>query len=281
MVALMLAGFVGVLVGFLFFNSSPASIFLGSSGSMLIGYFLAVTVLVSTFMVGQGAGLLPVVMPLIILGVPLYDTASVVAIRLYRRRSPFSPDLNHLAHRIHRLGLTRRQTVLFVYLLTFAVGMSAVVLSESGDLRGSLRSWAVLIQVLAVFGVLVILEWVSFGSRHATLTTPIPADLDVGTEPHVRFSGVLCRLGMNRAELEVAELDAAAAAGSLVSGHRGRLHMRFEQPFAAMTVHTRVVALERSEEGGWRLAVKFEDLPAGERSKLEFVLTHYRMLGEG
>ena len=281
MVALMLAAFVGVLVGFLFFNSSPAGIFLGSSGSMLIGYLLAVTVLVSTFMVGQGAGLLPIAMPIIILGVPLYDTASVVIIRLRRRRSPFTPDLNHLAHRVHRLGLTRRQTVMFIYLLTFAVAMSAVVLSEYGGMHRSLRTLAVLVQVLAIFGIVVVLEWVSFGSRYVTLTTPIPAELAIGGDDPLRASGVLCRLGMTRADLEVEELDRAGAARAVSSEVGGRLVIRFEQPFDAMEVGVTVRALEKSEPGRWRVSLALGELDASGRKNLEFALTHYRALGEG
>jgi UDP-GlcNAc:undecaprenyl-phosphate/decaprenyl-phosphate GlcNAc-1-phosphate transferase len=281
MVAIMLAVFAGVMIGFLFFNSSPASIFLGSSGSMLIGYFLAVTVLVSTFMIGKGSGLLPVVMPLIILGVPLYDTASVVAIRLYRRRSPFTPDLNHLAHRIHRLGLTRKQTVLFVYLVTFAVGMSAVVLSDVGKLHVSLRSWAVLVQVLAIFGIIVILEWVSFGSRYVTLTTPIPAGLEIGGDRGFKVNGILCRLGMTRAELEVEDVDRLAVAAAVASGSDGRLDIQFEAPFEAMEVEATFVALARTEDDRWRIALRYDGLTASNKKNLEFALTHYRALGEG
>ncbi len=281
MVAIMLAAFVGVMIGFLFFNFSPASIFLGSSGSMLLGYFLGVAVLVSTFMVGKGAGLLPVVMPLIILGVPLYDTASVVVIRLYRRRSPFTPDLNHLAHRIHRLGLTRKQTVLFVYLVTFAVGMSAVVLSDAGKLHASLRSWAVLVQVLAIFGIIVILEWVSFGSRHVTLTTPIPAELEIGGDRSFKVNGVLCRLGMTRAELEVENVDRLAAAAAVASGSKGRLDIRFEAPFEAMEVEASFVSLEKTGDDRWRIALRYDGLSANNKKNLEFALTHYRALGEG
>jgi UDP-GlcNAc:undecaprenyl-phosphate GlcNAc-1-phosphate transferase len=280
MVAMMLAAFVGVLLGFLFFNAAPASIFLGSSGSMLIGYFLAVTVLVSTFMVGKGTGLVPLAMPLIVLGVPLYDTASVVLIRLRRRRSPFTPDLNHLAHRIHRLGLTRRQTVLFVYLLAFAVGMGAVVLSECHR-HHSLRALAVLVQVLSVFGLIAVLEWVSFGSRYVTLSSPIPAELELAGEPPLRAGGVLCRLGMTRADLDTEDLDAAAAAALLAAGGGGRLVIRFESPFDPLELAVAIRAMERCDPRGWRLMLNFRALRARERRSLEFALTHYRALGEG
>ncbi len=279
MVAMMLAGFVGVLVGFLFFNSSPASVFLGSSGSMLIGYFLAVTVLVSTFMLGEGAGLLPIVMPLLILGVPLYDTASVVLIRLWRRRSPFSPDLNHLAHRIHRLGLSRRQTVLFIYLMTFAVGMGAVVLSECDELHGTLKSWAVLVQVLAVFAVVVILEVVSFGSGSVKLSSPVPAELEMLGS--LRTAGQISRLGLSEAELEVEELEPVLAGRALGERTGGELLIRFREPFTETRVPAELRGLQRTGAGRWRLSLALGELSAEARKNLEFALTHYRALGEG
>ncbi len=281
MVAMMLAGFVGVLVGFLFFNYSPASIFLGSSGSMLIGYFLAVTVLVSTFMLGDAAGLLPIVMPLLILGVPLYDTASVVIIRLYRRRSPFTPDLNHLAHRIHRLGLSRRQTVLFIYLMTFAVGMGAVVLSQHDELHGAIKNWAVLVQVLAVFAVVVILEMVSFGSRSVKLASPVPAELELAPPTELRAAGGMSRLGLSGAELEVEEIDAELAGQALGARAGGKLRIRFEEPFKEALVPVELRALARTEAGRWRVSLAFGDLSAETRKDLEFAMTHHRALGEG
>ncbi|MHC4915307.1 MAG: glycosyltransferase family 4 protein [Planctomycetota bacterium] len=280
MVAMMLASFTGVMVGFLFFNSSPASIFLGSGGSMVIGYFLAVTVLVSTFMTGSGGGLLPVVMPLIILGVPLYDTASVVAIRLYRRRSPFSPDLNHLAHRIYRLGLSRRQTVLFVYLLTFAVGLGAVTLSDCSEVHQSLKSWIVLMQVLALFAILVVLEWVSFGVRRANLTTPVPAELTLYMEGPEPLVGKLLQLGMSAAEMEVDGLQPAAAARALDERAGGSLLMRFGEPFAETRVGVSVRGVRHSQSGTLVFSLGFGPLSGEARSNLEFALAHYRALGE-
>jgi hypothetical protein len=255
---------------------------------MLIGYFLSVTVLVSTFMVGGRGGLLQIAMPLLILGVPLYDTASVVLIRLRRRRSPFSPDLNHLAHRVHRLGLSRRQTVLFVYLLTFAVGMGALALSRCGaddehlrHIHERLTGWVIIVQALAVFGVIMVLEWVSFGARRVTLTTPVPADLEVQLEGPLRASGVVCRLAMTGADLEVEELDARAAAEAADSGARGRLRVRFESPFEEMRVEATVRGLERIDPRGWRVSLDFAELSPKDRKNLEFALTHFRALGEG
>jgi UDP-GlcNAc:undecaprenyl-phosphate GlcNAc-1-phosphate transferase len=281
MVALLLAGFVGVLLGFLVFNSSPAGIFLGSSGSMLIGYFLAVSVLVSTFMVGRGGGLLPVVMPLLILGVPLYDTASVVAIRLCRGRSPFSPDLNHLAHRVHRLGLSRRQTVLFVYLLTFAVGVGAVVLPESGGVGAWLRSAAVLLQALAVFGVLVVLEWFGSGGGAVNLGSPVPAELLLRLRELATWGGEVRSLGLSGARLAVPEIAPAAVVEALESRAGGRLTVRFGEPFREVRAGVRLRSFERGPAGEWLIAMDFEELDAESRKHLEFALAHHRAIGGG
>jgi len=287
MVAMLLACLVGVLVGFLFFNWSPAGIFLGSSGSMLLGYFLAVAVLVSTFMTGGHSGLLPVVMPLIILGVPLYDTASVVAIRLYRRRSPFSPDLNHLAHRRHRLGLSRRQTVLFIYLMTLAVGLGAVLLAESEAVSWKLKALVVLAQVLAVFGVVIVLEMVSFGKRSVRLATPVRARLDLeleGAPPSpspARLVGKVTRLGLARAELDVEDLDADLAGRMLAQRAAGEFAVLFVEPFKEVRAPVTVRGLKRTWPGGWRVSLVFGELSGEARQNLEFALTHYRAMGEG
>jgi UDP-GlcNAc:undecaprenyl-phosphate GlcNAc-1-phosphate transferase len=281
MVAVMLAGFVGVLAGFLVFNSSPAGIFLGSAGSLLIGYFLAVSVLVSTFMVGRGGGLLPVVMPLLILGVPLYDTCSVVAIRLWRRRSPFKPDLNHLAHRIHRLGLSRRGTVLFIYLLTFAVGIGAVVLARDEAIAPWLKSAAVLVQVLAIFGVLVILERVSFGGGNVNLAAPVPGELVLRLGRLTTCSGEIRQLSLAGATLAVPQMVARDVTELLETRAGGRLTIRFEAPFREVAGGVALRSVERDAAGSWVLSLAFDGLDGEARKHLEFALVHHRALGDG
>ena len=122
---------VGSLVGFLWHNRPPARLFMGDAGSYLVGYLLAMTTLTATF-----AGYTPeiprhaILAPLCVLAVPLYDTATVVLIRLRSGRSPFVGDTSHFSHRLVRLGMTPAQAVLTIYLATATCGLGGLLLHQ-------------------------------------------------------------------------------------------------------------------------------------------------------
>jgi len=221
------------------------------------------------------------VMPVLILGVPLYDTCSVVLLRLRRGRSPFSPDLNHLAHRLHRLGLSRRRTVLLIYLMTLAVGLNAVLLATGPALGKYCEGTIILVQVLAVFGVIVVLEMVSFGGRAVRLATPVRAGLELGADDlRVRLAGEVTRLSPGGAELELAEMGGELAGRLLAARESGRLTLGFAAPFEETVLEAAVRGVERTRSGGWRLSLDFGALGEDARRRLGFALDHYRALGE-
>jgi UDP-GlcNAc:undecaprenyl-phosphate GlcNAc-1-phosphate transferase len=130
---LFIAGFlfllVGALVGFLLHNRPPARLFMGDAGSYFLGYCLAVMTALATFS-GPDVPRHSILAPLFVLAVPLYDTASVVLIRLRAGRSPFEGDTNHLSHRLVALGLNKGQAVLTIYLMCAACGLGALVLPQ-------------------------------------------------------------------------------------------------------------------------------------------------------
>jgi UDP-GlcNAc:undecaprenyl-phosphate/decaprenyl-phosphate GlcNAc-1-phosphate transferase len=130
---LFVAGFlfllVGALVGFLFHNRPPARLFMGDAGSYFVGFCLAVTTILATFS-GHGLPRHAILIPLCVLAVPLYDTVSVVCIRLRAGKSVFEGDTNHFSHRLVALGLTKGQAVLTIYLTTAACGLGALVLPQ-------------------------------------------------------------------------------------------------------------------------------------------------------
>jgi UDP-GlcNAc:undecaprenyl-phosphate GlcNAc-1-phosphate transferase len=130
---LFVAGFlfllVGALAGFLLHNRPPARIFMGDAGSYFVGYLVAVTTILATFS-ASGLPRHAIFAPLCVLAVPLYDTVSVVWIRLRAGRSPFEGDTNHFSHRLVALGLTKTQAVLTIYLTTAACGLGALVLHQ-------------------------------------------------------------------------------------------------------------------------------------------------------
>jgi UDP-GlcNAc:undecaprenyl-phosphate GlcNAc-1-phosphate transferase len=130
---LFVAGFlfllVGALVGFLYHNRPPARIFMGDAGSYFVGFCLAVMTILATFS-GNGLPRHAILAPLCVLAVPLYDTLSVVCIRLRAGRSVFQGDTNHFSHRLVALGLTKTQAVLTIYLTTTACGLGALLLHQ-------------------------------------------------------------------------------------------------------------------------------------------------------
>jgi UDP-GlcNAc:undecaprenyl-phosphate GlcNAc-1-phosphate transferase len=124
LVALLCFALAGSLLGFLRWNVHPASIFVGTSGVMLMGYTLAVLSIIGTAKVAVA---------LLVLGVPIIDTFWNIVRRLASGRSPFTPDRGHIHHRLLDLGLTQRQTVLLIYGICIALGALSFVLSGSGQ----------------------------------------------------------------------------------------------------------------------------------------------------
>jgi UDP-GlcNAc:undecaprenyl-phosphate GlcNAc-1-phosphate transferase len=162
LIAAMIVPLLGACAGFLLFNFPPAKIFLGDAGSLFIGFWLSCLTISFTFYVRNDAKyeLYNYFVPLAILAVPMFDTSSVVIIRLLRRKPIFEGDNNHLAHRLTALGMSRRGAVLTVYALTLATGISAVLLyhvSQTGALL-------ILVQLLLTFGIITLLE--TAGRRH-------------------------------------------------------------------------------------------------------------------
>jgi UDP-GlcNAc:undecaprenyl-phosphate GlcNAc-1-phosphate transferase len=122
LVALMAFLTCGALLGFLPFNFPKASIFLGDTGSHLVGYLLAVLAILPHFYSKQNPKVWAVFSPLLILAVPLGDLVWVVLLR-WRAGKPFYiGDTNHLSHRLVRSGWTRAQAVLLIWLLAAALG---------------------------------------------------------------------------------------------------------------------------------------------------------------
>ena len=130
-IAAFLALLLGALAGFLLFNNPfRASLFMGDGGAYFLGFILAAITLVATY--NEQAAPKPQLMlvPLLILAVPLYDTITVVTIRLREGRSPFVGDKSHYSHRLVQLGLSRRNAVLTIYLTTTVCCCGALLLYQ-------------------------------------------------------------------------------------------------------------------------------------------------------
>ena len=123
--AVLAAMTAGAALGFLFHNFHPASVFMGDSGSNLLGYLLGVAAVIGTIKTGAVVAL---VIPLMILAVPFLDTGFVIAKRLKYRRAPWSADDNHFHHRLARIGFSQRKTVLYMYGWTLLLAGVAIAL---------------------------------------------------------------------------------------------------------------------------------------------------------
>ena len=145
--------FVGALLGFLVFNFPPATIFMGDAGSLVVGFFVAMLTLRTTYYQQAHSGpWYPVFMPLLVMAVPLYDFISVTLLRISQGKSPFVGDTQHFSHRMKRHGLTDTQTVLTLYLATLCTGLGATFLYQV-DLVGAILIFAQTAMILAIIAV--------------------------------------------------------------------------------------------------------------------------------
>ncbi|MHB8657267.1 MAG: glycosyltransferase family 4 protein [Solirubrobacteraceae bacterium] len=115
----------GASLGFLLHNFHPASVFMGDSGSNLLGYLLGTVTVIGTL---KTNAVIALVVPLVILAVPFLDTGFVVAKRLKYRRAPWSADRNHFHHRMANIGFSQRKTVAYLYGWTLMLAGVAVAL---------------------------------------------------------------------------------------------------------------------------------------------------------
>jgi UDP-GlcNAc:undecaprenyl-phosphate GlcNAc-1-phosphate transferase len=153
LVCLIFAAFLGSLLGFLFYNYNPASVFLGDCGSLFIGYMMAALTLLERYVSNASSTLFPVFMPVLVLAIPLIDTTTVVIIRLKEHRPIYVGDTRHLSHRLVSLGFSQRAAVLFIYLATLCFGLGAIGLTDAGVAR----SWLIMAQSIGFMALILIL----------------------------------------------------------------------------------------------------------------------------
>ena len=142
-VALTMAALMGALVGFLFFNFNPARIFMGDSGSYFLGFVLATTALAGGGLQQKASTAVSLLVPVLALGVPIFDTLFSMFRRVLERRPIFSADRGHVHHRLLDIGLTHRRAVIFLYGVSSLLAAGAIAVSLG-------RSWHVGLALLSV-----------------------------------------------------------------------------------------------------------------------------------
>ena len=129
---ILIAALAGSLVGFLPFNFTPAKTFIGDTGSNFLGYSLSI---ISILGVAKTYTIAVIVLPLIVLGLPIFDTIWAIIRRLIKGKSIkaiFKADKGHLHHRIVARGFSQKQAVLILYGISATFGIFAVILIDSG-----------------------------------------------------------------------------------------------------------------------------------------------------
>jgi UDP-GlcNAc:undecaprenyl-phosphate GlcNAc-1-phosphate transferase len=145
--------FIGTLLGFLVFNFPPAKIFMGDAGSLVVGFFVALLTLRTTYYHEAESGRwYAVFMPLVVMAVPLYDFISVTLLRIIQGKSPFVGDTQHFSHRLKRHGLTDTQTVLTLYLATLCTGLGAAFLYQVNRV-GAILIFTQTFMILAIIAI--------------------------------------------------------------------------------------------------------------------------------
>ena len=126
-VAILTAALAGAIIGFIRYNFNPATIFMGDTGSMFIGYMLAA---ISVYGAVKTAATIALIVPAIALGLPILDTAFAIMRRYVNGRPIFQPDKGHLHHRLLATGMSHKETVLFMYGITAVLCIGAVLWAE-------------------------------------------------------------------------------------------------------------------------------------------------------
>lgn len=144
LVGVLAAALLGACLGFLVYNFNPASIFMGDTGSLFIGFLLAVVGIKLRFPANVPA--VTWMIPPLVLGIPILDTTLVIISRLRRGLNPLTTaGKDHLSHRLVYLGLTRREAVMAIYLIGGVFGMIAIFVSQASIVEGAIVITSVLL----------------------------------------------------------------------------------------------------------------------------------------
>jgi UDP-GlcNAc:undecaprenyl-phosphate GlcNAc-1-phosphate transferase len=144
-IAILGIALMGSCFGFLPFNFNPAKIFMGDTGSTFLGFMLATLSIQGVF---KSYAVISFAVPLLILGLPLFDASFAMIRRILHGQSPMVADRGHLHHRLVDMGFSQKQTVFILYAISGVLGITAVLLAESGVLRALLVVICVLILIL-------------------------------------------------------------------------------------------------------------------------------------
>ena len=155
-IAVTMAALAGACIGFMPYNLNPAKIFMGDTGSTFLGYMLATVSIMGLF---KFYAVISFAVPFLILGLPIFDTANAIIRRVAEGRSPMSPDRGHVHHKLIDMGFNQKQAVAILYAISATLGLTAVVLTSSGEVKA-------IVLLLAVLAAILVGACVIYGAEH-------------------------------------------------------------------------------------------------------------------
>jgi UDP-GlcNAc:undecaprenyl-phosphate GlcNAc-1-phosphate transferase len=161
--AIFSATIAGASIGFLLFNWNPATVFMGDTGSMFLGYILATTSLFASHKTSTALGIM---IPVIALGVPVIDTLISMLRRIIMKQPIFTADKGHLHHRLLRAGLTQRRAVLVIYTLCIVFSAIAIAMTAAKDITATV---VLGVMAVVVFGIVRFFGFFNFSRAVSSL----------------------------------------------------------------------------------------------------------------
>lgn len=148
-IALITAALAGACFGFMPYNQNPAKIFMGDTGAMFLGFVLSSVSIMGLF---KSYATISFIIPILILGLPIFDTTFAIVRRLLKGEHIMKPDRGHLHHRLLDAGYTQKQVVIILYVISAIFGIAGVLLASENSLKALLLIGAVvLILIVAYF----------------------------------------------------------------------------------------------------------------------------------
>jgi len=144
--AVVMAALAGSCIGFLPYNMNPAKIFMGDTGATFLGFILATVSIQGLF---KFYAIISFAVPFLIMGLPIFDTLFTIVRRIARKQSPMHADRGHVHHRLIDMGFNQKQSVAILYTISALLGVTAVVLTTSGELKAMILIAAIIVCVLA------------------------------------------------------------------------------------------------------------------------------------
>jgi UDP-GlcNAc:undecaprenyl-phosphate GlcNAc-1-phosphate transferase len=257
--AVITLGLLGSLVGFLYFNFNPARIFMGDSGSQFVGFALS-TAAVMTY--NKATTAVALTLPVLALGVPIFDTLLAMLRRFLGRRSLFGPDRGHIHHRLLERGLDHRKTVLLIYGVTATASGFGVIMTVHRDSR-------------TLFLFMVALVFLLFAFRFAGVFRVRGTMRKIQENSRLARKARADRRQFEEAMLRVAEADSFEAWWAAVSNAGetlgfAQLTLRYEDRRGSMqTKEWLNLELPRTTEGLIHVSVPLKDRRARSALSLE------------